>query len=100
MPQIRNVTPPGLPAPAGYSHATIAGDLVFTGGQIGCDESGRIAHPGQMARQCAAAFENLRRALEAAGCTPAQVVKITYLVTDVAAYREAAREVGNAYRAV
>jgi enamine deaminase RidA (YjgF/YER057c/UK114 family) len=100
MPEIRNVNPPGLPRPVGYSHATAAGELVFFGGQIGCDQSGRVTHPGDMARQCGQAFENLKTALEGAGCKPENVVKLTYFVTDVGAYKAAAREVGASYRAV
>jgi enamine deaminase RidA (YjgF/YER057c/UK114 family) len=100
MPEISNVNPPGLPKPVGYSHATVAGELVFLGGQIGCDESGRVTHPGDMASQCGQAFRNLKIALEAAGCRPTNVVKLTYFVTDVAAYKAAAREVGAAYRTV
>src|SRR3989442_15748449 len=100
MPEIRNVNPPGLPKPVGYSHATTAGELVFSGGQIGCDEPGRAPHPGDVARQCEVAFQNLGRALEGAGCRPEHVVKINYFVPDVRAYKAAAREVGAAYRAV
>jgi enamine deaminase RidA (YjgF/YER057c/UK114 family) len=100
MAEVRNVNPPGLPKPVGYSHATAAGDLVFLGGQIGCDESGRVTHPGDMARQCEVAFRNLQTALEGAGCRPEKVVKLTYFVTDVAAYKGAAHEVGAAYRSV
>ena len=100
MPEVRNVNPPGLPKPVGYSHATTAGELVFLGGQIGCDEEGRVTRPGDMAGQCELALQNLGRALEAAGCRPENVVKINYFVTDVQAYKAAAREVGSAYRAV
>ena len=100
MPDPRNVNPPGLPRPSGYSHATIAGEWVFLGGQIGCDETGRVAHPGDVARQCEQAFGNLRTALEAAGCRPENMVKLTYFVTDLGAYKAAASEVGAAYRAV
>ena len=64
------------------------------------NEAGRVTHPGDVARQCEQAFRNLQTALEAAGCRPENVVKLTYFVTDVAVYRKAAREVGAAYRAV
>jgi enamine deaminase RidA (YjgF/YER057c/UK114 family) len=98
MSEVRNVNPPGLPKAVGYSHLTEAGDLVFFGGQIGCDESGQVKDG--LVAQCEQAFANLGRALEAAGCRPEQVVKLNYYVTDVAAYRSAAREIGAAYRAV
>ena len=100
MPEIEHLNPPGLPRPSGYSHATRAGDLVFVGGQVGCDAGGRILQPGDVGAQFALAVRNLRTALEAAGCRPDQVVKITYLVTDAAAYRGALKAVGHAYREV
>src|ERR671938_354820 len=98
MSDIRNVNPPDLPKAVGYSHLTEAGDLVFFGGQIGCDESGRVAEG--LVAQCELAFHNLGLALEAAGCRPEQVVKLNYYVTDIAAYRAAAKEIGSSYRAV
>lgn len=95
-----NFNPPTLPKPSGFSHATGAGDIVHFGGQVGCDATGRILAPGDMAAQFALALKNLALALEGAGCAPTDVVKITYLVTDVAAYRAVLSEAGAAYREV
>ena len=100
MTDIRNVNPPDLPKAVGYSHLTEAGSLVFFGGQIGCDPDGHISASGDLVKQCELAFENLGRALAAAGCRPERVVKLNYYVTDVAAYRSAARDIGAAYRNV
>jgi len=86
--------------PTGFSHATGAGSIVHFGGQVGCDESGRILAPGDMAAQFAVAIGNLGTAIAGAGCAPTDVVKITYLVTDVAAYRGVLKEAGSAYREV
>ena len=95
-----NFNPPNLPKPSGFSHATGAGDIVHVGGQVGSDVSGRILAPGDMAAQFARAIKNLGVAIEGAGCAPTDVVKITYLVTDVAAYRAVLKEAGAAYREV
>lgn len=101
MPGISHFNPPELPAPSGYSHASSgSGDLVFTGGQVGCDVSGRILNPGDMAEQFGVAMRNLGAALAAADCRPDDVVKIVYYVTDVDAYRAASKAVGVHYRAV
>lgn len=100
MPVIENFNPPTLPRPSGFSHATGAGDLVHFGGQIASDAEGRVVSAGDMAGQFAQAIRNLGLALEGARCVPADVVKITYLVTDVAAYRSALKEAGAAYREV
>jgi enamine deaminase RidA (YjgF/YER057c/UK114 family) len=101
MPGISHHNPPELPAPSGYSHASSgSGEVVFIGGQVGCDVSGRILEPGDMAAQFGRAIRNLGIALRAAGCEPADVVKITYLVTDVAAYRDQRKPIGGHYREV
>lgn len=92
------VNPPELAPPVGFSHAARAGDLVYTGGQIGCDESGRITAPGDLVAQFARALANVATALRAAGCRPEDAVKLTYLVTDLPAYRAHLKEIGAAYR--
>ena len=101
MPGISHHNPPDLPAPSGYSHASSgAGTVVFVGGQVGCDQGGRIVNPGDIGEQFGVAVRNLGRALAGAGCGPDDVVKIVYYVTDVAAYREASRPIGRHYREV
>jgi len=101
MSGISHYNPPELPAPSGYSHASSgSGELVFLGGQVGCDVSGRILEPGDMAAQFGRAIRNLGIALAAAGCRAADVVKVPYLVPDVAAYRAALKPIGAHYREV
>jgi len=101
MPGISHFNPPELPAPSGYSHASSgSGDLVFIGGQVGCDVSGAIQHPGDMAEQFGLAIRNLGIALASAGCSTDDVVKVNYLVTDAAAYRAAMKPIGKHYQAV
>ncbi len=94
------VNPPELGPPVGFSHAARVGDLVYTGGQIGCDAGGRILAPGDLVSQFAAALANVATALRAAGCRPQDAIKLTYFVTDVPAYRSHLREIGAAYRSV
>ena len=96
----RNVNPEGLAPARGFSHATIAGDTVWTGGQIGSDATGKILEPGDVAAQFGRAIRNLQIALRAAGCAPEDTVKLTYYVTDVAGYRKSLSSIGAAYREV
>jgi enamine deaminase RidA (YjgF/YER057c/UK114 family) len=98
--RVENINPPELGPAKGFSHATRAAGLVWLGGQVGADASGHIRHPSDMAAQFAVAVRNVRTALAAAGCRPGDVVKITYFVTDLAAYRAALLPIGNAYREV
>ena len=51
-------------------------------------------------RQYARAIGNVAIGLRAAGCIPEDTVKLTYYVTDVAAYRENLSAIGVAYREV
>jgi len=73
---------------------------VWLGGQIGSDATGKIAEPGDLPAQYARAIRNVAVALRAAGCEPADTVKLTYYVTDLVAYRENLRSIGTAYREV
>jgi enamine deaminase RidA (YjgF/YER057c/UK114 family) len=96
----RNVNPEDLGPARGFSHATVAGGLVWLGGQIGSDATGRVLEPGDIAAQYARAVRNVSIALRAVGSAPADVVKLTYYVTDLKAYKDNLRVIGLAYREV
>ena len=94
----RNVNPPSLVRPRGYSHATVAaaGRTVYVGGQTGCDADGR--YPDGLVDQFDRAAGNVVTALEAAGARPEHLVWMQIFTTDAAAYGAASREIGEAYR--
>ena len=95
-----NINPDVLGPHPGFSHATAAGDLVFVGGQIGSDSSGRISEPGDLTAQFRRALANVATALAAAGSSPELAVKLTYFVIDREAYRAARDQIGAAYREI
>lgn len=78
------LNPDGLPVPNSYTQVVVAsGDrLVFVSGQVAEDEHGTLIAPGDHASQARIAFENLGRALAAAGARPADVARITIYVVD------------------
>jgi enamine deaminase RidA (YjgF/YER057c/UK114 family) len=77
--------PDGLPPANGYSHAAIAsGPLVFISGQVPVLPDGTVVPPEDVEGQVEAVFANLGRALDAAGASWSQVVKLTYFVVDIA----------------
>jgi 2-iminobutanoate/2-iminopropanoate deaminase len=76
------VSPPDVYRPASYEHAAIVGDLVFVAGQVARNVQGELVGPGDVAVQAAQAYANLARVLDAAGCGPADVVKITTYLVD------------------
>lgn len=94
----RNVNPAELAPARGYSHATVAGDTVWVGGQVGSDATGRIVEPDDIVAQYGRAIQNVAIALRAAGFVPQDTVKLTYYVTDIKAYRENRSALGAAYR--
>lgn len=94
----RNVNPDELAPARGFSHATVAGDTVWIGGQVGSDAAGKVVEPGDIVAQYARAIRNVATALRAAGCAPEDTVKLTYYVTDIKAYRDNRRALGAAYR--
>ena len=96
----RNVNPEELGPARGFSHATVAGDTVWLGGQIGSDASGKVVEPGDLVAQFARAIRNVAIALQAAGCVPEDTVKLTYYVTELDVYRANLGDIGAAYRDV
>jgi enamine deaminase RidA (YjgF/YER057c/UK114 family) len=78
-------SPPTLARPFGFSHvvSVAAGRTVWVSGQLPLAADGTAAPPGDMAVQARQCFENVGRALEAAGAGWGDVVKLTYFVTDV-----------------
>ena len=96
----RNVNPGDLAPARGFSHATVAGDTVWLGGQVGSDASGKIVEPGELVAQYARAIRNVAVALRAAGFEPQDTVKLTYYVTDLNLYRQNLGAIGTAHREV
>jgi enamine deaminase RidA (YjgF/YER057c/UK114 family) len=93
-PSISRINPPELGTPPGYSQIVqvAASQLIFIAGQTALDSEGKVVGIGDFAAQAERAFANLGIALRAAGCSPANVVKMTVFLTDInnlSIYREA-----------
>ncbi len=79
------VRPDGMPPVNGYSHAVLfSGPIMVISGQVPVDADGNVVGKDDPAAQVRQVFANLAAALAAAGATMAQVVKLTYFVTDMA----------------
>jgi enamine deaminase RidA (YjgF/YER057c/UK114 family) len=100
VPDVTLVNPTSLSPPVGFSHAATAEGWIFIGGQIASDSSGAVICPGDMAAQFRRALANLLTAVQEAGGRSSGIVKMTYYVTDVAAYRAALKPIGEAYRQI
>jgi enamine deaminase RidA (YjgF/YER057c/UK114 family) len=93
-PSIRRINPPELGTPPGYSQIVdvSASRLIFIAGQTALDRDGKIVGKNDFARQADQVFENLGIALQASGCTAANLIKLTVFLTDMddlGRYREA-----------
>jgi enamine deaminase RidA (YjgF/YER057c/UK114 family) len=92
--------PKNWPAPKGYSNGVIAeGRLVFIAGQIGWNEHARLVSDDFVA-QAEQALSNIVQVLVEAGGEPRHIVRLTWYLTDKAAYVARQKEVGLAYRRV
>jgi len=77
------IQPEGLARPAApYSPVVVSGDLVYTAGQVGFDESGQLT-ADDITGQTRQAFQNLVACLRAGGCEPADVIKVNAYLTDL-----------------
>ncbi len=97
----RVIQPAGWPRPAGYANGMeAAGRIVAVAGQVGWDPRTERFAATDMAGQVAQALRNIVAVLEEAGARPEHVVRLTWYVTDLAAYVAARAAIGEAYRSV
>jgi enamine deaminase RidA (YjgF/YER057c/UK114 family) len=95
--ETKHLNPETLLQPRGYTHVVTVsapGRIIFVSGQVAIDKDGKLVGPGDLKAQVRQAAANLKLALEAAGATPADIVKTnTYIVnykqSDYSAMREA-----------
>jgi 2-iminobutanoate/2-iminopropanoate deaminase len=66
-----------------FTDAVRGGDLLFVSGIVPVDEHFELVGGDDVVAQARKVFENMRQVLAAAGCTFADVVKITLFLTDV-----------------
>jgi reactive intermediate/imine deaminase len=66
-----------------YTDAVRAGDLVFVSGVVPVDVDGNLVGGDDVVAQARQVFANMGAVLDAAGCSFADVVKVTLFLTDV-----------------
>ena len=88
-------------APRGYADGVVAsGRLVVLAGQIGWNPQTAAFETDDFAAQVRQALANVARLLDEAGAHPRHLVRLTWFVTDRAAYLASRRDLGVAYREV
>lgn len=84
MAELRSIQTDRAPKAIGpYSQAIVAGNLVFTAGQVPFDPATGEIVGGDIAAQTERVFENVRAILEAAGSSLSLVVKTTVFLADM-----------------
>lgn len=85
----RVVSTDEAPAAVGaYSQATTNGELLFTAGQIPMTPDGELRDGASVAEQTELALDNLTAVLAEGGAEPADVLKVTVFLDDIADFEE------------
>ncbi len=96
---MKHLLPGGWRRPRGYSNGIQAdGEQVFVAGMIGWNEAEEVAD-GFVA-QLALALKNTVAVLAEAGAGPEHVVRMTWYVKGLDAYRENIPDIGRTYREI
>lgn len=92
--------PAGWAPPIGYANGVIApGRLVVLAGQIGWDPATCRIETDDFAEQAGLALRNVATLLAEAGAAPRHLVRLTWFITDRAAYLASRSALGKVYRA-
>ena len=93
------LNPGAWPRPLGYANGmTAKGRVVVTAGLVGWDQMGNF--PDGFAAQARQLFSNMLAVLAEGGAGPEHLVRLTWYVVDLDAYRAASRELGRVYREI
>ncbi len=92
--------PPGWLRPKGYSNGISArGRMIFSAGVVGWDETETFVSdtlPGQFAQ----ALQNIVAILAEDGAGPEHIVRMTFYVVDIHAYRGSLEQIGEAWKQI
>jgi enamine deaminase RidA (YjgF/YER057c/UK114 family) len=81
----------------GYSRAVAVGNLVFVAGTTAVDEHGTVMGRDDPYAQAIYIYRKIERALQQAGASLADVVRVRTFVTDIARWEEVARAQGEIF---
>ena len=94
---MKQLLPKGWPRPSGYSNGVEAqGSQVFVAGMIGWNEQGEF--PDGLVEQFDQTLKNILAVLAEANAGAEDIVRMTWYLTDLDAYRNHLSEIGTVYR--
>lgn len=82
----------------GYSRAVKAGNMVFVAGTTATDENSNVMHIGDAYNQTVTIIKKIEKALEQAGASLKDVVRLTMYVTDISQGMEVGRATGEYFK--
>ena len=97
------INPESLGAPKGWSHGMLApaggggGRLLFVAGQDAADASGVVAESG-FVEQFSRVLEKILTVVRESGGGPEDIGRLTIFVSDIEAYLDSRKPLGEAYR--
>jgi enamine deaminase RidA (YjgF/YER057c/UK114 family) len=98
-PTSRTLQPAGWARPRGYANGIAArGEVIFLAGLVGWDSEGTFSD--DFVDQFRQTLKNTVAVLEEAGAGPEHIVRMTWYVVDMDAYRSSLSAVGSAYREI
>ncbi|WZX99971.1 RidA family protein [Bacillus sp. FSL W7-1360] len=79
------MNPKEMPPTFGYTHVVESrhARTIYISGQIALNQDGQVVGVNDLAGQTKQVFENIRIALEAAGVSFEDVIKLTFFLTDI-----------------
>ncbi len=84
----RNIIADGLGRLPQFSHATVAGELIFVSGTLGTLGKSVELAPGGTGPQTAQTLRNIETILRAAGAELSDVVKVSVYLADMSTFQE------------
>jgi 2-iminobutanoate/2-iminopropanoate deaminase len=85
---VQRFAPPTMMKPLGsYCQSARRGNIVATAGVAAVDRDGKVVGGNDIIAQTRATLDNLKLALEAAGASISDVIKVTVFLTDFANYK-------------
>ena len=97
----RYIQPSSWPRASGFAHGISAdGRMVFVAGQIGWDPRTSRFESDDFALQAEQALRNVIEVLEAGGAEPRHIMRMTWYITDRAAYVAARPALAGAYQSL
>jgi enamine deaminase RidA (YjgF/YER057c/UK114 family) len=84
----------------GYSRAVRLGNVVEVAGTTAVDEASKVIGPGDPYQQTHYILRKIEKALQAAGASLEDVVRIRIFVTDISRWEEVGRAHGEFFRSI